>query len=188
MKKPVIVFILFSLFFYEIFASEEENWTVDLSFANINLSACDEKAISPVESKSIAFTTLSFSIGVGYHLNIIPSVFLPGIYIDLGIGYLSLIEGILNDHDQYDDEEENKPFGGWAGIRLYNKFKFSPIDIQPFAGFTIYGWGLPTTTFGILLAYKYYGIEYSFHQPLSDTDKFFNIHRISFVLHSQSSF
>jgi hypothetical protein len=182
MKRFIFFSILIFLFGYKIFASDNKNITFDISLANINLFNLDEELISPSESMSIASTMLSLSLGLGYHLNIIPNVFLPGIYVDGGIGYLSLIAGSLNDPDDYD----NETFGGWIGIRLYNRFKLNLIDIQPFAGLSLYGFSgmkLPATTFGALFAYKYYGIEYSFHLPLLNAEKIFYIHRISFIFH-----
>jgi hypothetical protein len=181
LKKLLIVTVLFFLFCHVLFGSEEKNnnWTLNLSPITINLLNFDEENVSTSVSTSIASSMLSFSIGIGYHLNIIPNVFSPGIYVDVGLGYF----GLLSDTN---DDATGGHGGVWAGIRLYNLFRLNSIEMQPFIGLTLYGFselGLPTTTYGILFAYERFGLEYSFHMPLSDRDKIFYIHRISFLWH-----
>jgi hypothetical protein len=189
--KRLIFIILFSFLFYNVlFGLEDENpnWNFDILPTSINSFDFNENAISSSELMSIASTMFSLSFGVGYHLNIIPYVFSPGIYIDWGIGYLSFIEGLFFSSDAYDDKYNT--FGGWAGIRLYNRFNFFDLfDIEPFAGLSLYGFsglGLPVSTFGILFVYKNYGyidygIELSWHYPLSNKDKIFHGNRVSFI-------
>jgi len=180
MKRLCIFLVIFFLICYVLYSSDEiNNWTFNFSPATINLLDFNEEKLSPAEEMSIASTMLSLSIGVGYHFNIIPYLFSPGIYLDFGIGYLSLFTG-------GDSEEDgNNRLGGlWAGLRLYNQFKVNSFKIQPFIGISLYGFsslGVPATTYGILFAYKYYGIEYSFHLPF-ERDKIFHIHRISFTI------
>jgi hypothetical protein len=180
MKKIFIVIALFFLFCPILFGSEEKNnWTLNISPITINLLDFDDANVSSEVSLSIASSMLSISGGVGYHLNIIPNIVLPGIYVDVGLGYLGLF------HNTNDDESVGHG-GVWAGIRLYNLFRFNSFEMQPFIGFTLYGFSeisLPSTTYGILFAYKKFGLEYSFHMPLLNADKIFYIHRISFLLH-----
>jgi hypothetical protein len=180
MKKLFIIIVLFFLFCSGLFCSEEKNnnWTFNLSPITINLLNFDDENVSKSVSTSIASSLLSFSIGVGYNFNVIPNIFSPGIYVDVGLGYFGLFS------DTKDDEPGHG--GIWAGIRFNNLFQFNSFEIQPFVGLTLYGFSemaLPTTTYGILFAYTKYGLEYSFHLPISNADKIFYIHRISFFGH-----
>ena len=181
MKKQLFITFLFIFLCNFLYSQqiENQNWSLNVSPVSINLLNFDEKALSSAEEMSIVSAMLSTSLGFGYHLNIIPNIFSPGLYLDMGIGYLSLL---LSSNDDY----ENNTFGGWAGFRLYNRFRFNLIDIEPFIGLTIYGFsnlGVPATTFGMLLAYNYFGIEYSFHNPIFNAEKIYYVHRISFLLH-----
>jgi hypothetical protein len=181
MKKLFIVTVLFFLFCPSLLLASEEknnNWTFNLSPITMNLLNFDDKNVSKTVSTSIASSLLSFSIGVGYHLNVIPYVFSPGIYVDTGLGYFALFSNTKDDEPTHG--------GGWAGIRFFNLFKFNSFEMQPFVGLTLYGFSemaLPTTTYGILFAYKKIGLEYSFHRPISNEDKIFYVHRISFFWH-----
>ena len=181
MKKQMCITFLFIILCNLVYSQEEDNrnWSFNISPIGINLLDFDENALSPEEEMSIFSTMLSLTFGVGYHLNIIPNILTPGLYIDMGMGYLSIFAGP-------DEEGDNTTFGGWAGIRLYNRFRFNLIDVEPFIGFTLYGFsnmGVPATTFGLLVAYNYLGVEYSFHHPINNSDKIYYVHRITFLIH-----
>ena len=181
MKKKMCIVFVFIFLCNFVYSQEEnnQNWSFNISPLAINLFDFDEDAFASDEELAIFSTMLSFSFGFGYHLNLIQNIAAPGLYIDMGIGYLGILLGT-------DEEGESLIFGGWAGIRLYNRFRLNLVDIEPFFGFTLYGFnntGLFTANYGLLIAFSYYGVEYSFHQPINNASKIYYAHRITFLLH-----
>jgi hypothetical protein len=187
-KRLILFLLLFSLFCCWLFGAEaekENNWTFDLSPASLNIADFNDEDLSPAASLSIASLSVSFSMGIGYHLDIIPHLLSPGIYGEFGMGYLSFVAVLLNGNTE-DDYEENPVGGLWLGIRLFNRFSFGSFHIQPFIGVSTYflsDMWLPVSTYGVLFAYKTYGLEYSFHLPFEGRDKVYYVHRLSFVFH-----
>jgi hypothetical protein len=99
------------------------------------------------------------SAGIGYHFNIIPNTFSPGIYVDAGVSLLQLIS-----------DAESDAVWGHVGVRLYNRFRFDPLDIQPFAGVSLMGVCYKMTgmgNFGVLFAFRKYAVEYGYIYPLT---------------------
>ena len=147
----------------------DSNWT-----GNFFLSFFSFPGLNPGETILSAILTSCLSIGLGYHLNIIPDILSPGIYGDVHLSWLMLL--FNNDEDDYNED-------GFSfvqlGIRVYNNMRFGMINIQPFAGLTAMFIGNHTIgviTLGFVLAFGNYGFEYSYIQHT-------NIHRVSFGIH-----
>ena len=150
----------------------------------------------PLNKKSDAGSNILASIiffsgafGIGKHLPIIPGILMPGIYGDIHFSLISIL--LAQGGASIDPDSSNKnslPFIFQGGLCLYNQFKLASFDIQPFAGFNAIAGQLGPgflTKFGILIAYKSIGLEYSFQQALNNSlkDNLPYLHRIIFVYH-----
>jgi hypothetical protein len=198
-KMLLIVLLIISGNIYSLESTEREidNVTLNILY-NINVF---ENIKNPGKSVLTSLLTSSISAGIGYHLNIIPYVLSPGIYIEGGLSVINIIYILSkmsdNDteknynHEISKDEYSKKDDGiyayGFLGIRLYNQFGFRLIDIQPFIGFSAFLFTIDSVTtgigclnFGILFAYKMFCIEYGYHIPYNNLKP---IHRIGIGLH-----
>ena len=184
MKKIIILFILVFQLTWISYASGDGDSNISL---NGGLSFFFESEATPGGKVLEAVLFSSLTAGIGYHFNIIPHIFSPGIYGDIHISLLSLLSGNSDDSDV--SEIRDKGFSFFQlGIRIYNQFRFGNFDIQPFAGLNLMGGNNNSTglkLFGILIAYKNFGIEYSYQLPLlNGKHKLVNdLHRISFLYH-----
>jgi hypothetical protein len=196
MKRLIILLIFICLFGNSAFSlegfegDESDNLTGNIGIDLFFPLARNENAGYNILA-SLLFSSLSR--GLGYHFNIIQDVFSPGIYGDVHISWLSLSN--LASEDDKKDEKENKNEEKelfifiQAGLRLYNQFKVKYFDIQPFVGISFAlanDISSAAKLFGILIAYKDIGIEYSYHTPLLDFETTMlnnNVHRIAFLIH-----
>jgi hypothetical protein len=193
MKMSFILVIVFT-FSGNIYAQDNDNLTLNLLY-NITVF---EDIDDPGASALTSLLTSSISAGIGYHLNVIPNIFSPGIYIEGGLSIINLIFLLSkiseNDRDtnnnkastEYNYDKRINAFG-FLGIRLYNQFRFHLIDIQPFIGFSAFAFIIDNATtgvvcikFGVLFAYKNFCIEYGYHIPYNSIKP---IHRIGIGLH-----
>lgn len=182
MKRLIIAFLLIFLLNYFPFAAENNNLT-----ANIGVSTFifKDTTVGTAILGSILFSY--FTGGIGYHVNIIQNIFAPGIYGDLHLGVLSFLSNRREDY-----YEDNSFLLYQGGIRLYNQFRFGLIDIQPFFGLNLLGSTAGKESeekglklWGILAAYKNFGLEYScqvpFKGPMNNRKN--AVYRIAFLLH-----
>jgi len=153
---------------------------------NAGISVIFEGDAAASDQVAEAIILSSFGVGMGFHVNLIPHVLAPGIYGDVHLSFGSLLSGDYKDH--HHDSTKRRSSFIQVGGRLYNRFKFGSLDIQPFAGFNLMTGGeyrLNLKTFGILLAVRSTGMEYSYQLPLKvpfrDTES--AIHRIAFIFH-----
>jgi hypothetical protein len=143
----------------------------------------------------ISVDRFAFGLGLGYHLNIIDKLFSPGLYFDFGFGGPI----IIFENDSSETAVAYDSYGS-VGLRAYNLFTVNSFGIKPFFGFSFIGnaeikendeivherFGLWSWVAGVMLTYKYCGIEYAFCMP-----DFNNIipfpykyyYRISLLLH-----
>ena len=129
----------------------------------------------------------SLTAGIGYHFNIIPHILSPGIYGDIHVSLLSLLFNNSDDEDVNEIRDNGFSFYQ-IGIRLYNQFRFGPFDIQPFFGLNLMAGSTNSTflkAFGILIAFKNFGLEYSYQLPLlKGRNKLVNnLHRFAILYH-----
>jgi hypothetical protein len=200
MKKLLITFILISKICYislalpSLLEEEHDNLT-----GNIGISFLHpvDKNLTGSDKFLSSFLLSSFSVGFGYHLNIVENIFSPGIYGDLHLNILPtlfLLSGLIPKDDIKDIENYEKVNGTdpfvvlQTGIRIYNQFRFNLFDFQPFVGINLISGSIDFMVLrmcGILIAYKYFGIEYSYQQPISNHINNHNgsIHRIVFTFH-----
>jgi hypothetical protein len=167
-------------------------------------------ALNNSESISIAgsvLLTMSLGLGFGIDYTIIDHLFSPGIYFDIGIHPFTLLQllSLGSDKDEFEKKTDNEKkkelenienifFGFDSGIRIYNKFNFSIIDIKPFFGFTgmifasfhtgiAAGWPMC----GVLLTIKSLGLEYAYCMDFwaKSTNSLFEnrFHRIGISYH-----
>jgi hypothetical protein len=192
------IFLLILFIFSEnIYAQEDNNLTINILY-NITVF---EDISNPSESLLTSLLTSSISAGIGYHLNVIPNIISPGIYIEGGLSIFNFFYLFArtseNDNSSRNNNEISTnrdnvndkgiyPFG-FLGIRLYNQFRFHLIDIQPFIGFSAFTFikdyattGIGCLKLGILFAYNNFCIEYGYHIPYSNIKP---IHRIGIGLH-----
>ncbi|MDR0320186.1 MAG: hypothetical protein LBI28_01650 [Treponema sp.] len=198
MKRIVLLIILISQLHYLSFATDdnnylffnlEENYSGNLS---INLHFLTMLEENPGVLLLGALLTSTFSVGGGWHLNIIPHFLSPGIYAECGLSLLSLLTAEGNNDGANNDAKkinEEPLFFGSIGIRLYNQFRYNIFIIQPFAGFNFTG-GFSSSdsigglynAFGILLAIDEISLEYSYNIPLLNNNMG-TVHRFSLGLH-----
>lgn len=145
-----------------------------------------------------AFTINMFAIvfGLGYHFEIVPDVFLPGIYLDFGVSPVPMLSIPVGVH------ETDSGFGLHWGGRIFNQFKIADFDIEPFVGISgsaLSYYKYPNrmighwVSFGIIAAFKEIGIEYAFLTPLfspEDTNQITGmgdlpLHRIAIGFHKR---
>ena len=187
MKKLIFILIIISQICFFSFAEDTGSSMGDNLTANVFINFMFLEYIKdPGVSILFSLITSTFSFGAGYHFNVIPHLFSPGIYGEGGIGLLTLL--VSND----DAEFSNAPFFGFLGIRLYNQFRFGIIDIQPFFGLNFVG-GFSNSAgafvgfydFGVLAAVSKFGIEYGCYIPLTESGRHYigTMHRISFGFH-----
>jgi hypothetical protein len=201
MKKKIFLVMLIFVSI-EIYSKENEddkidNWSFNLLynfyvFENIN---------SPIEKFKGSLISSSISAGIGKHINVIPNILSPGIYIEGGFSVISLLDYLYHTNeykkDNYYDneistEEEINHITkissfAFVGIRLYNQLSFNLVDIQPFIGFSAFALikdslltGSGCLNFGILFAYDIICIEYGYHIPYNNIKP---IHRIGIGFH-----
>jgi hypothetical protein len=184
MKRLLLLGFLFFYFGNSSFANDESNITNNFGVSFLFPLNRNENIGNNILGSLLLS---SVSGGLGYHLNIVQGIFSPGIYGDVHVSLLSLLT-LFSSRDE--DKENSEDYGkrGFlfiqVGIRLYNQFKFGLFDIQPFIGLNLLlsdelGF---LKAFGVLLAYKNFGIEYSllFDHRNSIAN---SIHRIVFVYH-----
>jgi len=122
-----------------------------------------------VKEKGILFGSFvytSMTLGIGYHFNIVPDIFTPGIYGEAGFSFLT----ILFSHEGV-ESNTNSDYGFLIlGIRLYNQFKSDFFCMRPFAGLRMFLESNKDKTrtvecvyFGMQLIYKKLIIEYSYN-------------------------
>jgi hypothetical protein len=183
MKKWLILF--FIIFLLNVSLSAIELMDDDNISTNVGISL-----LYPVdEDWSVAeniFGSVLFSAlhaGLGYHVPILRNIFMPGIYGEINLWLLPLlIQYILNP----DSEIEDYDFSILDfGIRAYNLFRIGLFDFQPFIGINISILHGFSTMYGVLLAYRNFGIEYTLLHP--QTDDIYSatksMHRIAIVYH-----
>jgi hypothetical protein len=176
-----------------------EKMTTDL-WLRTSLIARDTDEIETLSGEAaglvqtaFALNMVTFGFGIGYHLDIIPDLLLPGVYFDFGLGPFQLLLDM-------DDDPETGIAIHWGG-RVFNQFRVADVDIEPFAGITgtyidytlddkIAGYWVK---FGVILACEYIGIEYAFLTPLfppTDKNKITHIgdlpyHRLAIGFHKR---
>ena len=187
MKKLIFILILISQICFFSFAADTGSSIGDNLTANVFMNFMFFEEISdPGASILLSLLTSTFSAGIGYHFNIVPHLFSPGIYGEGGIGLLTLL--LSNDNDDI----STSSFFGFLGIRLYNQFRFGIFDIQPFFGLNMVG-GFSNSSsasigffdFGVLAAISKFGIEYGCYIPLTENGRHYIgiMHRVSFGFH-----
>jgi hypothetical protein len=194
MERLIIVFILVSQSNYVVFTLEDSVSENDNKTGNIGASTLFpvNKDMNAGENILRSYMFLSLLFGAGYHLNLVENIFSPGIYGDIHINLPALLTLFPQKEEETKDSINTKSEKDYAkfsafqfGIRLYNRFKFNSFDIQPFAGVNfILEAGIDIfKTWGILIAFKNYGIEYSNHSLLYNYGKYIknDVHRIAFV-------
>ena len=182
----LIIILVHSL---NLYAQEEENYENPI-INNLTLNILYnffifENINDPGKSVLTSLKTSSVSLGIGYHLNFIPNILSPGLYVEGGLSAVSLLWLLFempNNNEEFDYEMKISSFG-FFGIRLYNQFRINSIDIQPFIGLNILGFiknsetiGVGCINFGLLFAYNNICIEYSYYIPQNSDFK--PIHRI----------
>lgn len=178
MKRLFIVFILISLScHFSVAAEDHNNFTL-----NAGLSVFFEADASPSTQAAEAFLLSSLAIGAGYHFNIIPHILAPGIYGDIHFSFITLLQ------DDKDIDDKDRFLFFQFGGRIYNQFRFGPLDIQPFAGLNLMVGdkdALGLKVFGILLAYKMLGFEYGYQLPVKAhmRSRERAIHRFALLFH-----
>ncbi len=182
MKRLMILVVLIFQWSYVSFASENN----DNLTANIGLSMLFVADAAPAERINEVILFSSLAAGLGYHFNIVPHLIAPGIYGDVHISFGSLLQDEKKTND-FDSVKERDLFFQ-AGIRLYNQFRFGQFDMQPFAGINIMaGKANPIglKSFGILMAYKNFGLEYGYILPIADDIKNTGaaMHRFAIMYH-----
>ena len=184
MKRLIIFFILVFQLTWVSYAGGDGDSNLSL---NGGLSIFFESEASPGGKVLEAVIFSSLTAGIGYHFNLIPHIFSPGIYGDIHVSLVSLLSGNSNDSDV--SEIRDKGFSFFQlGIRIYNQFGFGDFDIQPFAGLNLMAGNnnsMGLKLFGILVAYKSFGIEYSYQLPLlkGKHNLVNDLHRISLLYH-----
>jgi hypothetical protein len=193
----ILIFVSLGLYSQEGNDDDFDNMTFNLLY---NFTVFEDIS-NPGESILTSLLTSSISVGTGYHLNVIPNILSPGIYVEGGLSAINLIyilskmsenENENNYNNKISTEDDSKydtkiSAFGFIGIRLYNQFRFNLIDIQPFVGFSTFIFvidsevtGAGCFKFGILFAYNNFCIEYGYHIPYN---KLKPIHRIGIGFH-----
>ena len=198
--KKLIIFVFVFVFLF--FSNKLCTFALDFDYMEGHENITGNVGLSflfPIDANSSVGVNIlgslllsSVSFGFGYHWNIIPHIFSPGIGGDFHISLLNLLFQNDRDDDFYKDKEKENDFYFFQlGIRIYNKFWFGEFDIQPFFGLNLIlleGDCNPTglrKVLGILMAYEEIGLEYSYQWPLFDkmNNGNYAIHRIVFVYH-----
>jgi hypothetical protein len=127
-------------------------------------------AIPNEDSPDEGYFIFSAGFGLGYYLNIIPNLFSPGIYCSLALDPL----GFLTNTDR-------EGIGSELDFRIFNLFRISYFDIEPFYGAIgasnhPIGEGFLQIA-GCLLTFKNIGLEYTHcfsfpHSSLKSFDRF----------------
>ena len=197
MKKLIVVLIVMFLVCHVSLAQADSLFGNDHFTANIFINfMLFDKIDGPGDKVLSSILTSTFSLGAGYHWNIVPHIISPGIYGEGGISLLTLL--LSNSDDDKNnttvahDAANDNYFFGFLGIRLYNQFSFAFIDIQPFFGLNLTG-GFSTLSsssvgfydFGVLAAFKRFGMEYGCYIPLTEYGRNNTgiMHRVSFGFH-----
>jgi hypothetical protein len=137
---------------------------------------------------------LSILFGYGYHFNLVENIFSPGIYGDIHLNWPAILTVSSPKEEEPKDSINTKSEKEYTklsffqfGVRLYNQLRFNSFDIQPFVGVNfILEAGVDIfKTWGILIAFKNYGIEYCYHSLLRNYGEYIknDVHRIAFVYH-----
>ena len=187
MKRLAILFMLIPLTGCFLFAIDgDSNVSLNVGVSTLFLAnSKDGELDKAVPLHPITFSSLA--VGIGGHLEIIPSLLSPGIYGDLHLSLLSMLVGWLTKDENYETKNSSVPLFFQTGIRVYNQFSVPSISIQPFVGLNWIGVMSENSsakwfkTFGILASYNKIGIEYSYQTPffhrLNNTSR--AIHRIT---------
>ena len=127
-----------------------------------------------------------FNNGIGLHYEIIPKIFSPGVYIDVGYGY----DWARMFEDNNSDTEENKnekyeQLGFNFGFRLYNLIELGIINVNTFVGYTFILGQLdlrvspiihnPIIGIGISIFFVYLEYSYYISTKYSDDTNFHHI-------------
>lgn len=178
------------------FSSEEDHDNLTGN-GGISILIPADKNLTGSDRFLTSLLLLSPFVGIGYHLNIIENVFSPGIYADIHLNIIPALF-LLAVFSQENDIKDTEDYEKWhiqdpfliiqPGIRFYNQFRIDSFDIQPFIGLNIISGSIDTAIlriFGMLIAYKNAGLEYSYQQPFANhlnNDKD-SAHRIAFLFH-----
>ncbi len=185
MKRMIVFFGLLCLFGYSLCAFDNVSENIDdhlIVTMGMGFFFPLVEDTNPGLNVLSSLLLSSFSMGAGYHLNIIPDILSPGIYADIHISLLDMLFGSGND-----DTLDDSILFFQTGIRFYNQFRLRSFDLLPFAGlhfaFTD-GFASGAKMFGLLALNGNFGIEYSYHSTVFSLDRTpFNdgVHRIMFV-------
>ena len=194
MKQELFIIILILLFSNPLFSSEESEYlnsdNITLNFGIGFLYPLNNKT-SPGLNVLASVVYCSGASGIGKYFPIIPGILMPGIYGDIHFSLISILlaqGGGSIKVENNDDTKNSLPFIFQGGICLFNNFRFGSFDIQPSIGFNAI-LGLLTsgifTKYGILAAYKNFGLEYSYQLPLTKSIKsdIPYLHRLVFMYH-----
>ena len=180
MKHFILVVILVSLLCCFSFAAGDRGGLT----LNTGISMFFEEDSTPAERAAEALFLSAIVVGGGYHFNIIPHILAPGFYADLHLSFISLLKDEDDIHDL--SSAKNKTSFFQLGGRIYNQFRLGPIDIQPFFGLNLMVGGDDTyglKMFGILVAFKMVGFEYSYQNPITKPMDTNVIHRFALLFH-----
>jgi hypothetical protein len=138
-----------------------------------------------------AIVNLGIGGGSGYGWELIPYIFSPGFYIEIGVNAITLLANLGRDED--DDS------GGVllnSGFYAQNQFRWGIVDMAPFYGVTATFGGFSNDSGSNLIGYmglaaglrvsiKSFGLEYAFYSPLVGKYPAYNAlsHRVSVMYH-----
>ena len=127
------------------------------------------------------------NLGIGVHRRVVPGLFVPGVYVEAGIGvdWWRLFSG-----EERDPEDILEQFGLNLGFRVYNRIELGWASFNPFAGVSLLLGQLddraPSVTrnfvFGGALAFLFVGVEYAYHIPMNRSTNV-RFHHVSIMLH-----
>jgi hypothetical protein len=138
-----------------------------------------------------ALVNLSVGGGSGYNWELIPGVFAPGFYFDMGVSVLTLLLNMGRDED-----EDLRGLMLNSGLYVQNQFRWGGVDLAPFYGISAtFGFFKESddssTSFaymgqvmGLRVSIQSFGVEYALYSPLFKAH-LFNVssHRISVMYH-----
>lgn len=185
--KKIAVFLLV-IIIQSIYSQTEENNKTENYLSEISLKFVFPELYKPEP-------TIFVNFGSGLYYKIIPKIFMPGIFIDVGIGY-DLMRILTEDDSDYKKikNEEFEQFGLSSGLRLYNLIEIGSININTFSGYTFILGQLDKRASPIIhnpivgasISIDFIGVEYAYYFPMEySTNTTF--HHISIFLHSKSN-
>jgi len=185
MKKWIALFLLIFQLSVSLSAiehteneKENENLTMNIGIGFV-YPIDDDWSVGGNILGSICFSSLY--CGLGYHFSILPNIFMPGLYGEINFWLLPLLIQYLMDPDREIKDYDVDVMDG--GIRIYNLFRFGSFDLSPFVGINMGFLRGFSMMYGSLLAYKNFGIEYSFFKLYSSRINTDIMHRIAIVYH-----